>query len=55
MAAAALGGRYLIVAWPIIRARVLAPRARKFYYGGFETVVITPSLSYTTYCIVLEK
>lgn len=39
MAAAALGGRYLIVAWPIIRARVLAPRARKFYYGGFDKVM----------------
>jgi DnaJ family protein C protein 19 len=39
VAAAALGGRFLIVAWPIIQARFLAPRARKFYYGGFDKVM----------------
>ncbi|KAL5975695.1 hypothetical protein ACLOJK_020021 [Asimina triloba] len=36
VAAAALGGRYLIQSWQAFKA---APRMRRFYDGGFERVM----------------
>ncbi|MQM16077.1 hypothetical protein Taro_049031 [Colocasia esculenta] len=34
-AAAAWGGRYLIQAWEVYKARPVGPRMRRFYPGGF--------------------
>ncbi|KAI4347337.1 hypothetical protein L6164_008155 [Bauhinia variegata] len=39
VAAAALGGRYLISAWHAFKARSQVPRARRFYPGGFDKVM----------------
>ncbi|RWR88617.1 mitochondrial import inner membrane translocase subunit TIM14-3 isoform X1 [Cinnamomum micranthum f. kanehirae] len=39
VAAAALGGRYLIHAWQAFKARPAVPRVRRFYDGGFERVM----------------
>ncbi|KAL5748690.1 hypothetical protein ACOSQ2_025987 [Xanthoceras sorbifolium] len=39
VAAAAMGGRYLIMAWQAFKTRPLIPRARRFYYGGFDKVM----------------
>ena len=39
VAAAALGGRYMIVAWQAFKTYLSAPRVRRFYYGGFEQVM----------------
>ncbi|CAL9166604.1 unnamed protein product [Musa hybrid cultivar] len=36
VAAAAMGGRYLIQAWQAFKARPVVPRVRRFYPGGFE-------------------
>ncbi|KAG9446822.1 hypothetical protein H6P81_012950 [Aristolochia fimbriata] len=36
VAAAALGGRYLIHAWHAFKVRPTVPRMRRFYPGGFE-------------------
>ncbi|ONK64933.1 uncharacterized protein A4U43_C07F31610 [Asparagus officinalis] len=36
VAAAALGGRFMIQAWQAFKARPVVPRMRKFYPGGFE-------------------
>ncbi|XP_068664223.1 mitochondrial import inner membrane translocase subunit TIM14-3-like [Aristolochia californica] len=36
VAAAALGGRYLMEAWQAFKARPGIPRMRRFYPGGFE-------------------
>ncbi|KAK3224664.1 hypothetical protein Dsin_004526 [Dipteronia sinensis] len=34
-----MGGRYLIRAWQAFKARPVIPRARRFYYGGFENAM----------------
>ncbi|XP_054782965.1 mitochondrial import inner membrane translocase subunit TIM14-3-like isoform X1 [Prosopis cineraria] len=39
VAAAALGGRYLISKWHAFKARPKIPRTRRFYPGGFEKVM----------------
>ncbi|XP_077221360.1 mitochondrial import inner membrane translocase subunit TIM14-3-like [Tasmannia lanceolata] len=39
VAAAALGGRYMIQAWQSFKARPIVPRARRFYEGGFQQVM----------------
>ncbi|XP_050258357.1 mitochondrial import inner membrane translocase subunit TIM14-3-like [Quercus robur] len=39
VAAAALGGRYMIVAWQAFKTYLSAPRVRRFYHGGFEQVM----------------
>lgn len=39
VAAAALGGRYLIGAWQAFKARPVIPHARRFYPGGFQPVM----------------
>ncbi|XP_028785791.1 mitochondrial import inner membrane translocase subunit TIM14-3-like [Neltuma alba] len=39
VAAAALGGRYLISKWQAFKAWPKTPRARRFYPGGFEKVM----------------
>ncbi|XP_043690377.1 mitochondrial import inner membrane translocase subunit TIM14-1-like isoform X2 [Telopea speciosissima] len=39
VAAAALGGRYLIQAWQAFKARPVVPRVRRFYEGGFEQMM----------------
>ncbi|XP_010272242.1 PREDICTED: mitochondrial import inner membrane translocase subunit TIM14-3-like [Nelumbo nucifera] len=39
VAAAALGGRYLIQAWQAFKARPVVPRTRRFYEGGFQQVM----------------
>ncbi|KAK3415026.1 mitochondrial import inner membrane translocase subunit TIM14-3 [Eucalyptus grandis] len=39
VAAGALGGRYLIGAWQAFKARPAIPRIRKFYPGGFQSVM----------------
>lgn len=39
VAAAALGGRYLIRAWQAFKAGPKIPRVRRFYPGGFEKVM----------------
>ncbi|KAK9278044.1 hypothetical protein L1049_028219 [Liquidambar formosana] len=39
VAAAAMGGRYLIAAWQAFKARPSVPRIRRFYEGGFEQVM----------------
>ncbi|KAF8398838.1 hypothetical protein HHK36_014701 [Tetracentron sinense] len=39
VAAAALGGRYLIGAWQALKARPSVPRVRRFYEGGFERIM----------------
>ncbi|XP_020095361.1 mitochondrial import inner membrane translocase subunit TIM14-3-like [Ananas comosus] len=36
VAAAALGGRYMIQAWQAFGGRAAVPRVRRFYPGGFE-------------------
>ncbi|OVA12323.1 DnaJ domain [Macleaya cordata] len=36
VAAAALGGRYLIQAWKAFKTRPVVPRVRRFYEGGFQ-------------------
>ncbi|XP_030541178.1 mitochondrial import inner membrane translocase subunit TIM14-3-like isoform X2 [Rhodamnia argentea] len=36
VAAAALGGRYMIAAWQAFKARPAIPRIRRFYPGGFQ-------------------
>ncbi|XP_042423716.1 mitochondrial import inner membrane translocase subunit TIM14-3-like [Zingiber officinale] len=36
VAAAAMGGRYMIQAWQAFKARPIVPRVRRFYPGGFE-------------------
>ncbi|KAI3996905.1 hypothetical protein MKX01_021181 [Papaver californicum] len=36
VAAAALGGRYLIRSWQAYKARPAVPRIRRFYEGGFQ-------------------
>ncbi|OVA02165.1 DnaJ domain [Macleaya cordata] len=36
VAAAALGGRYLIQAWQAFKARPVVPQMRRFYEGGFQ-------------------
>ncbi|XP_071722424.1 mitochondrial import inner membrane translocase subunit TIM14-3-like [Rutidosis leptorrhynchoides] len=38
-AAAAFGGRSLILAWRAFKARPVIPRTRRFYNGGFEEVM----------------
>ncbi|KAJ4713620.1 Mitochondrial import inner membrane translocase subunit TIM14 [Melia azedarach] len=39
VAAAAMGGRYLIIAWQAFKTRPVVPPVRRFYYGGFEKVM----------------
>ena len=39
VAAAALAGRYGILAWQAFKARPPAARMRRFYEGGFQTAM----------------
>jgi DnaJ homolog subfamily C member 19 len=36
VAAAAMGGRYMIQAWNAFKTRGVGPHIRRFYPGGFE-------------------
>ncbi|KAL6894190.1 hypothetical protein ACP4OV_008288 [Aristida adscensionis] len=37
VAAAAMGGRYMVRAWQAFRTRSTMPRVRRFYPGGFQS------------------
>uniref|UniRef100_M4CNF6 J domain-containing protein n=1 Tax=Brassica campestris TaxID=3711 RepID=M4CNF6_BRACM len=39
VAAAAIAGRYGILAWQAFKARPIVPRMRKFYEGGFQAAM----------------
>lgn len=39
VAAAALAGRYGIMAWQAFKARPRMPRMRRFYEGGFQSAM----------------